>query len=218
MAGMARENPLGLAIGAAALGFLAGLVVPSTRVEDERLGRVSDQVMDKVKETGQEALDRGRQVAQEVASTATETAKQQTQEQGQELADTARQHAQDVMRPPGSEPDNRARRGRLLPPAPLLLLMIRQVGRSRCLGPMVPGCRPAAQTARWFGLSWGVVNRPGFRLCWRIQVAGRGWDSRASREVQLPVVAAPVSQASTRTRLMASAVSTCCRWVLARPR
>ena len=95
-AGMARENPLGLAIGATALGFLAGLAVPSTRVEDERLGRVSDQVMDKVKETGQEALDRGKQVAQEVASTAAETAKDKTQEHGQELADSAKQHAQDV--------------------------------------------------------------------------------------------------------------------------
>ena len=95
-AGIARENPLGLAIGAAAIGFLAGLVVPSTRVEDEKLGPVADQVKDKVKETGQEALDRGKQVAQEVATTAADTAKQQTQEQGQELADTARQHAQDV--------------------------------------------------------------------------------------------------------------------------
>jgi Protein of unknown function (DUF3618) len=95
-AGMARENPLGLAIGATALGFLAGLAVPSTRVEDERLGRVSDQVMDKVKETGQEALDRGKQVAQEVAATAAETAKGKTKEQGQELADSAKQHAQDV--------------------------------------------------------------------------------------------------------------------------
>jgi hypothetical protein len=95
-AGMARENPLGLAIGATALGFLAGLAVPSTRVEDEKLGRVSDQVMDKVKETGQEALDRGKQVAQEVASTAAETAKDKTQEHGQELADSAKQHAQDV--------------------------------------------------------------------------------------------------------------------------
>ena len=95
-AGLAKENPLGLAIGAAALGFLAGLAVPSTRVEDERLGRVSDQVMDKVKETGQEALDRGKQVAQEVASTAAETAKDKTQEHGQELADNARQSAQDL--------------------------------------------------------------------------------------------------------------------------
>jgi hypothetical protein len=96
VAGMAKENPLGLAIGAAAVGFLAGLAVPSTRVEDERLGPVADQVKDKVKETGQEAMDRGRQVAQDVASTAADTARQRTQEQGQELADSARQSAQDV--------------------------------------------------------------------------------------------------------------------------
>jgi hypothetical protein len=96
VAGMAKENPLGLAVGAAALGFLAGLAVPSTRVEDERLGPVADQVKDRVKETGQEALDRGKQVAQEVASTAAETAKDRTQQHGQELADTAKQHAQDV--------------------------------------------------------------------------------------------------------------------------
>jgi hypothetical protein len=96
VAGMAKENPLGLAIGAAAIGFLAGLAVPSTRVEDERLGPVADQVKDKVKETGQEALDRGKQVAQEVASTAADTAKSSAQEHGQGLADSARESAQDV--------------------------------------------------------------------------------------------------------------------------
>jgi gas vesicle protein len=95
-AGIARENPLGLAIGAAAIGFLAGLAVPSTRAEDERLGPVADQVKDKARETGQEALDRGRQVAQDVASTATDTARQRTQEQGQELAESARQNVQEV--------------------------------------------------------------------------------------------------------------------------
>lgn len=96
VAGLAKQNPLGLAIGAAAIGFLAGLAVPSTRVEDARLGPVADQVKDKVKETGQEALDRGKQVAQEVASTAAETARDKTQEQGQGLADSAKQSAQDV--------------------------------------------------------------------------------------------------------------------------
>jgi ElaB/YqjD/DUF883 family membrane-anchored ribosome-binding protein len=95
-AGLAKENPLGLAIGAAAIGFLAGLVVPSTRVEDEKLGPVADQVKDKVKETGQEALDRGKQVAQEAASTATDSAKQSAQEHGQELAESATQNAQDL--------------------------------------------------------------------------------------------------------------------------
>ena len=70
--------------------------MPSTRVEDEKLGRVSDQVMDKVKETGQEALDHGRQVAQDVASSAADTARQSAQEHGQDLADTATQNAQDL--------------------------------------------------------------------------------------------------------------------------
>ena len=95
-AGLARENPLGLAIGAAAIGFLAGLAVPSTRVENEKLGPVADQVKDRVKETGQEALDRGKQVAQEVASSAADTAKQSTQEHGQDLTQSVTQNAQDL--------------------------------------------------------------------------------------------------------------------------
>jgi gas vesicle protein len=91
-AGLAQENPLGLAIGAAALGFLAGLAVPSTRVEDERLGPVADQVKEQVRQTGQEALERGKQVAQ----TAVQTAKEEGQQHGEELADSAKQRAQEV--------------------------------------------------------------------------------------------------------------------------
>ena len=94
--GLAQENPLGLAVGAVALGFLVGLAVPSTRVENERLGPVADQVKDKVRETGQEALDRGKQVAQEVAGSAAETAEQSAQEQSQDLAQGAKQNAQDL--------------------------------------------------------------------------------------------------------------------------
>ena len=121
VAGMAKQNPLGLAIGAAALGFLAGLVVPSTRIEDEKLGPVADQVKDKVKETGQEALDRGKQVAQDVASTAADTAKQSAQEHSQELADSAKQSAQDVgdqaQQPTRSQTtDAGTRRARSKPP------------------------------------------------------------------------------------------------------
>jgi ElaB/YqjD/DUF883 family membrane-anchored ribosome-binding protein len=107
-AGLAQENPLGLAIGAAAIGFLAGLAVPSTRVEDDKLGPVADQVKDKVKETGQEALDRGKQVAQDVAGSAADTAKQSAQEHGQELADSARESAQDVKSEAGSSSSSSA--------------------------------------------------------------------------------------------------------------
>jgi ElaB/YqjD/DUF883 family membrane-anchored ribosome-binding protein len=68
--GIAQENPLGLAIGAAAIGFVAGMLIPSTRVEDEKIGPVADQVKSKAAETGQQVLDRGKQVASDVASSA----------------------------------------------------------------------------------------------------------------------------------------------------
>ena len=67
---VAEENPLGLAVGAVAVGFLAGMLIPSTRFEDEKLGEISDEVIDRAKETGQEALERGKQVAQDAAQSA----------------------------------------------------------------------------------------------------------------------------------------------------
>jgi hypothetical protein len=95
-AGIAQENPIGLALGAAAVGFVAGLAVPSTRVEDERIGPVADQVKDKARETGQEAMERGKQVAQEAAQSAKETAQQSGQEHADELKQSAKQSAQEV--------------------------------------------------------------------------------------------------------------------------
>ena len=117
-AGLAQENPLGLAVGSIAIGFLAGMLIPSTNVENEKLGPVADQVKDQVMETGQEALERGKQVAQEVASTASDhvqqvkdevaehaqqaaqdvkdTAQQSAQEQGQELKSSAQDSAEQV--------------------------------------------------------------------------------------------------------------------------
>jgi Protein of unknown function (DUF3618) len=83
--GVAQENPIGLALGGIALGFLAGMVVPSTRVENERVGPIADDVKDRVKETGQEAIDRGRQVAQEAAQSAVDTAREQGQQQAEEM-------------------------------------------------------------------------------------------------------------------------------------
>lgn len=94
--GVSKENPLGLAIGGAAVGFLAGLLLPSTRVEDEKLGQVSDRVMDQVKETGQEALDRGKQVAQETVDSAKETAKESGREHGKEVAESVKETAREV--------------------------------------------------------------------------------------------------------------------------
>jgi ElaB/YqjD/DUF883 family membrane-anchored ribosome-binding protein len=80
-AGVAQENPLGLAVGSLAVGFLAGMLIPSTRVEDEKLGPMADDVKDKVKETGQEALERGKQVASDAAQAAKDTAQEQGRQQ-----------------------------------------------------------------------------------------------------------------------------------------
>ena len=91
---VAQENPLGLAVGAIAVGFLAGMLIPATRVEDEKLGTMSDDVVDRIKETGQEALERGKQVAQDAA----ETAKESGQEHASELKSTAQDHAQEAAR------------------------------------------------------------------------------------------------------------------------
>jgi gas vesicle protein len=85
---VAQENPLGLAIGAVAVGFVAGMLIPSMRVEDEKLGEASDSVIEKVKETGQEALEHGKQVAQDAAQTAKES--------GQEHAQQVKESAQDA--------------------------------------------------------------------------------------------------------------------------
>ncbi|MDQ2630904.1 MAG: hypothetical protein M3Y75_08010 [Actinomycetota bacterium] len=112
--GVAQENPIGLAIGGLAAGFLAGMMLPSTRIEDEKVGPISDQVKETAAETGQEALDRGRDVASQVAEQAVEgakevgehakdvghqameTAKEAGQEQTEELKDSAKEGAQEV--------------------------------------------------------------------------------------------------------------------------
>jgi gas vesicle protein len=94
--GVAQENPLGLAVGAVAVGFLAGMLIPSTRVEDEKIGPMADQVKDQIKETGQEALEHGKSVASEAVSAAKDTAQEQGREHASQLQDSAQQSAQDV--------------------------------------------------------------------------------------------------------------------------
>ena len=105
--GVAQENPLGLAIGGLAAGFLVGMMLPSSRIEDERVGPIADQVKETAAETAGEAVDRGREVATQVAEQAVEgakevgqqamdTAKQAGQEQAEELKDSAKEGAEEV--------------------------------------------------------------------------------------------------------------------------
>jgi hypothetical protein len=98
--GVSSQNPLGLAITGAAAGFIVGTLIPSTRIEDEKVGQLSDQVGEKAKEAGQEALDRGKDVAQEALDSARQTAQEQSGEQAQELASSLHDKTQEI----GSQP------------------------------------------------------------------------------------------------------------------
>jgi hypothetical protein len=80
------------------------MMVPATKIEDERVGPIADQMKDKAMETGQEAIERGKDVAGQVTEQAVETAKEAGQEQAEELRSSVqggedRQPAPQASRP-----------------------------------------------------------------------------------------------------------------------
>jgi gas vesicle protein len=92
----AERNPLGLALAGAAAGFIAGLFAPSTHIEDAKLGPMADQVKSTAADAGQEALERGKEVAQSAAQSAVDTAKEQGREQSQGLSESMQEKARQV--------------------------------------------------------------------------------------------------------------------------
>ncbi|MDQ6790891.1 MAG: hypothetical protein M3075_09615 [Candidatus Dormibacteraeota bacterium] len=92
-AGIVQDNPLGLALGAAGVGLLVGMLLPTTKIEDQKLGDAADKVKAKAAETGQEALSRGQQVAQDVVQSASQTARESGSQHAGELSETAQQKA-----------------------------------------------------------------------------------------------------------------------------
>jgi Protein of unknown function (DUF3618) len=78
----AERNPLGLAVGAAGVGFAIGLLLPTTRLEDEKLGPASD----KVGEVAREGLEHGKQIAQESVEGAMESTKESASRHADELS------------------------------------------------------------------------------------------------------------------------------------
>jgi Protein of unknown function (DUF3618) len=61
-AGIAAENPLGLAIAAAALGFLAGLMMPVSDYERKVARPLRDELLGRAQSLGNDALERGKRV------------------------------------------------------------------------------------------------------------------------------------------------------------
>ena len=67
------ENPLAIGAAAAAIGFVAGMSVPSTEKEAELMGDTRDRLVDRAKEEFEEV----KHVAQDVGSRAIDEAKQE---------------------------------------------------------------------------------------------------------------------------------------------
>lgn len=72
-----EERPLAIGAAALALGVVAGLMVPSTRKEDELMGETRDRLMERAREVGEEALEKGKQVASVAVDTLKEEAERQ---------------------------------------------------------------------------------------------------------------------------------------------
>jgi uncharacterized protein DUF3618 len=92
----AQANPLGLGVASVAMGFLVGMLLPTSRVEDARLGDLSDELKHQAREAGHEALDRGKQVAQDAAHSASEAVQESGREQGEQFAESMRQSGEDI--------------------------------------------------------------------------------------------------------------------------
>lgn len=105
-ASVAQQNPLGLALGSLALGFLAGSLIPSTDVENEKIGPIADQIKEEAQNVGHEALERGKAVAaqaQEAASSAMQASQDakgvagEATGQAQGLKESVKESAQNVQ-------------------------------------------------------------------------------------------------------------------------
>jgi hypothetical protein len=65
---MAADNPIGLALGALAIGFLAGLLMPVSAIERERVGQVGEQLLENAQDAAGAAMEQGKAAALDVAT------------------------------------------------------------------------------------------------------------------------------------------------------
>jgi hypothetical protein len=87
--GIVAENPLGLALGALAVGFLAGLMTPVTDFEREKVGPIRDDLLERAQTVGSDVIEHGKQVLQETVQGAMQTAQQSAQTHSQQVVSEA---------------------------------------------------------------------------------------------------------------------------------
>lgn len=94
--GAAKDNPLGIVVGGVAVGLLAGLLLPRTKVEDEKVGPVADRLRDEMVSGGREAFERGKSVARQAGEAAKDAATGAAEQQADAMKQTASGRAKKV--------------------------------------------------------------------------------------------------------------------------
>lgn len=75
------ENPVAMLIGGLAIGFLIGMVLPVTQFESERIGPMTDDVKDRVRQAKSEVVRRGTEVIKDTIEASREAATSSLKEQ-----------------------------------------------------------------------------------------------------------------------------------------
>lgn len=84
-----QENPLMVGVGAFAVGALAGLLLPQTRIENKWMGEARDQIMDTAQEIGTDMAHRAENVVEEV--------RPEIEKAAQQVAEDVRQTGQQAV-------------------------------------------------------------------------------------------------------------------------
>jgi hypothetical protein len=92
-AATAGEHPIAMAAGAAVAGLAAGLALPETDLERQKLAPAAQAARAQAQAAAQDAVQQARAVARDVAGSAAEAVKQAGQQQGGKLGDAAEKAA-----------------------------------------------------------------------------------------------------------------------------
>jgi ElaB/YqjD/DUF883 family membrane-anchored ribosome-binding protein len=79
------DNPMGMLFAGLAIGFLIGMLLPVSRFESERLGPMTDEMKERMRQAGTEVVRRGGEVIKETIVSAGETASSSIREQTRDL-------------------------------------------------------------------------------------------------------------------------------------
>ncbi|HKU67430.1 MAG TPA: hypothetical protein VJP85_06635 [Candidatus Baltobacteraceae bacterium] len=79
------DNPIGMLIAGAAVGFLIGLALPVSRFESERIGPIAHDMKDKARQAGNEVVRRSGEVIKETISAGKDAATTSIREQTRDI-------------------------------------------------------------------------------------------------------------------------------------